>query len=362
MITVPTLVLDEQKCKANIAYMAEKARQHRLIFRPHFKTHQSLEIGRWFKEAGVTRITVSSLTMAEYFSAEWKDITVAFPVNLREMDTINRLADQIQLNLLAESVETVRFLNQHLKGKIDVYIKLDVGTRRTGIEPENTALIDAILHEISRGELIKFSGFISHAGHTYGARGREAVLEIHEEVLRRFKTLNTHYRTNYPDLIMSYGDTPSSSIADQFEGVDELRPGNFVFYDCTQAEIGSNAFGQIAVAVACPIVALHSERKELVVYGGGIHFSKDRMESDGSLIFGRVAENAGHGWGAPVEGMVVRSLSQEHGIVSCPDHFDRYKVGDLLYILPVHSCMTADLFKSYLTTNGKRIRCMHSYV
>lgn len=41
----PTLLLDENKCRANIAMMAAKASSHRLIFRPHFKTHQSLALG-----------------------------------------------------------------------------------------------------------------------------------------------------------------------------------------------------------------------------------------------------------------------------------------------------------------------------
>ena len=70
MITKPTFLIDEIKCKSNINFMAEKAASHNLIFRPHFKTHQSLEIGSWFKEIGVSKITVSSIEMASYFSVE----------------------------------------------------------------------------------------------------------------------------------------------------------------------------------------------------------------------------------------------------------------------------------------------------
>ena len=73
--------------------MAGKAHANRLVFRPHFKTHQSHLIGQWFREEGVTKITASSLSMAAYFAEDgWDDITVAFPVNIREMDTINELA------------------------------------------------------------------------------------------------------------------------------------------------------------------------------------------------------------------------------------------------------------------------------
>ena len=61
MITTPTLILDEEKCKANIKRMVDKANQNNIVLRPHFKTHQSLEIGRWFKDIGINKITASSI-------------------------------------------------------------------------------------------------------------------------------------------------------------------------------------------------------------------------------------------------------------------------------------------------------------
>jgi D-serine deaminase-like pyridoxal phosphate-dependent protein len=88
MITKPTLLLDSEICKRNIRTMQEKAESHHLELRPHFKTHQSLEIGRWFKAQGTSKITVSSIEMALYFSKEWDDITIAFPVNHLEIDSI----------------------------------------------------------------------------------------------------------------------------------------------------------------------------------------------------------------------------------------------------------------------------------
>ena len=144
-ITKPTLILDEAKCKANIAFMTDKAKKHDLTLRPHFKTHVSLEIGKWFKDAGVTKITVSSLDMAEYFAEEWNDITIAFPVNILEIDTINKLANHITLNVLVESVTTANFLMQQLEHSVNFLIKLNIGNGRTGLLPTNTKTIEAIL-------------------------------------------------------------------------------------------------------------------------------------------------------------------------------------------------------------------------
>ncbi len=135
-ITLPTLLLDEQKCRRNIQRMADRAIQHNVRLRPHFKTHQSRQIAGWFREAGINCITVSSLKMAEYFAADgWDDITVAFPVNVLEHERINRLARRIKLNLLVAGVDGAVLLSSVLKYPVRVWMKIDAGTGRTGVLP-----------------------------------------------------------------------------------------------------------------------------------------------------------------------------------------------------------------------------------
>ena len=112
----------------------------------------------------------------------------------------------------------------------------------------------------------------------------------------------------------------------------------------------------MAVALACPIVAIHKNRSEIIVYGGGVHLSKDRLEDKEGVIFGRIVNWEENGWGKVIPNMYIKSLSQEHGIVSVPKtHIDNYKIGDYLMILPVHSCMTGNLMKSYKTFDGLNI-------
>ena len=357
MITKPTLILDEAKCRKNIETMFLKAQKNNVIFRPHFKTHQSLEIGRWYREFGVDKITVSSLNMAKYFSAEWNDITVAFPVNILEIETINELAENIQLNLLVESVETITFLKQYLKYEVGFFIKIDVGYNRTGIDPSRIDYIDKILNISNDSNLLNFKGFLGHAGHTYDCRTDEEILAIHNESISCLVSLKEIYLKTYPNLNLSAGDTPTCSIADDFSGVDEIRPGNFATFDLTQNLIGSCKIEQIAIAMACPVVAIHRERNEIVVYGGGVHFSKDRLLDEKlGVIFGRVVEGSENGWGNVISDMYIKSLSQEHGIISVPESIiANYKVGDYLMILPIHSCLTGNLMKEYQTTTLKII-------
>ena len=336
--------------------MSAKARQHGLTLRPHFKTHQSHEIGRWFRDDGVDRITVSSLTMAEYFANDgWNDITVAFPVNTLEEDTIHRLAEQIQLNLLVESTESVRALDSLLQNPVDVWIKIDVGYHRTGIDAEDTDEIARVVEAIESSSKLRLEGLLTHAGHSYDARGASEILRVHTQSVRRISDIRQHLATTHPDLLVSVGDTPTCSVADDFAGVDEIRPGNYVFYDVSQWHIGSCALDEIAVAMACPVVAIHRDRGEVVLYGGGVHFSKDRAAfDDGTVHYGLVTR--GRGWQLPDHPVSVRSLSQEHGIVQADSEFlSQVEVGDIVTVLPVHSCMTANLAGQYTTLQGRVI-------
>jgi D-serine deaminase-like pyridoxal phosphate-dependent protein len=354
----PTLLLDKQKCLRNINTIVEKAKGNRVQLRPHFKTHQSHEIGRWFRDAGVTKIAVSSLRMAEYFAEDgWDDITVAFPVNVHEKDRINSLTEKITLNLLVVSAEAISWLANEVKCKVNIFIEVDIGYHRTGVSPTDFNTLDSILSEIKRFSHLHFTGFLSHAGHSYKVNGRDAILSIHKESTEVMLPLKEHYKSIYPNLILSTGDTPTCSIANDFMDVNEIRPGNLVFYDLAQCAIGSCLIDQIAVAMACPVVAKYPDRNEVVVYGGGVHFSKDFLKQpDGIIHYGKIVNLNNAGWSVEETGMYVKSLSQEHGIIHAEKELaEKIKVGDFLGILPVHSCLTAESMKSYLTLDGERI-------
>ena len=360
-ITRPTLLLDEQRCRANIRRMTEKATRNNVAFRPHFKTHQSHEVGRWFRDVGVTACTVSSVRMASYFAADgWQDITIAFPLNFREADEINRLASSARLNVLAVDAGALDELRQRLKAPVGVFIEIDCGYHRTGVDPGDTEALNAILSVIESSPLLSFSGILTHAGHSYACRSGIEILSVHQQSTLVMKKVAARLRQRFPDLVVSVGDTPTCSAANDFSGIQEIRPGNFVFYDIMQRGIGSCTDEHIAIALACPVVAVYPSRNEIVIHGGGVHLSKDFLkQEDGSQQFGKVVWLTENGWSLPPTGMNVKSLSQEHGVIrASAEDCSSIKPGDLLGILPVHSCMTADAMTEFYTLSGKKITMM----
>lgn len=348
-VQVPTLVIREERVRTNIERMANKARKYGLMFRPHFKTHQSATVGAWFRDYGVERITVSSLEMAAYFAGQgWKDITVAFPLNLREIGRVNQLAETTTLSLLVEDDQTVERLSRQLMFPVTLWIKIDSGAGRTGIAPEEMEKIVRLAKKIRQVPRCTLAGILTHAGHTYHAESKGDIVDRHQQSLAKMTAVRKGLEAaGISEVAVSIGDTPGCTLAREFPGADEIRPGNFAYYDLMQLKLGVCRENDIAVAVACPIVAKHPDRNEVVLYGGAVHLSKEKIEDDAGVShYGLAAKAQKNGWGKILPGCRVDRISQEHGILRTGKTIlSDVHVGEVLMILPVHSCLTANLLR-----------------
>ncbi|MBN1827289.1 MAG: alanine racemase [Candidatus Eisenbacteria bacterium] len=359
-IVRPTLILDRARALRNIDRMAEKARRAGVRLRPHFKTHQSPEIGSWFRERGVTGITVSSVRMAERFAAAgWKDITIAFPVNVLEMNGIRRLARRIRLGLLVDAEESFDAVERDLDVPVGIWIKVDVGPRRSGVSWDRPERIASLAGRVGRSRRHALAGILTHDGRTYAARSPEEILRLHAESLVRMARAreSASAAAGGAPLPISVGDTPSCALADRFDPAEEIRPGNFVFYDAMQMELGSCAPDEIAVAVACPVVGRRIREGELVLYGGAVHFAKESVvDREGRTVYGYLGAWEEGGFGAADARAPILQVSQEHSVAHVGGgRASRAAIGDLVPVIPSHSCHASALHRGYLTLEGTRI-------
>lgn len=351
-ITVPTLILNREIAVSNINRMVEKCTATGIRPRPHFKTHQSVIVGEWFRDAGVSSIAVSSTAMASYFAdAGWKDITIAFPYNPREHARLEELSKRATINLTIPSIDSARILTGKARSEFNIMIKIDTGYNRAGLLWSETSLVNEIIDIISTNGYLKISGLLTHAGNTYKAERPEDVIQIYNESAGRLASLRN--RLSRKELILSVGDTPSASLVNDFGEVDELRPGNFVFNDLMQFSAGVCSLDDIAVAMACPVVDSRPWNGTVVIYGGAVHLSKEYITRKGVNIYGLAVKLDNNGWTFFDRPLYVTSLSQEHGIINIPDNCsERFRPGDIVGVLPVHSCLTANLAGGYLITDG----------
>lgn len=354
-IASPTLLIDEKITRANLEKMASKAQKQGKKLVPHWKTAQSHTVGNWAKDHGIREVTASSISLAEYLCGQgWDSIHIAFPFNIRELPRLNRLAANQNISVQVVNATTAKALAEGLTEDVWFFVELDAGYGRTGIQVSEEAELKEIFSHASRSRHLKFKGFYIHPGHTYYGKDTQ---KIHEESQEALAQMKAKYLDRYPYLVTRLGDTPGCAVMEDFGAVDELGPGNFVFFDLMQVHLGSCKKEDIAVCLAVPVVDIRMDRKEILIHGGGVHLAKDVLiQSDGTKNFGEVVLLTEKGWTIPNHYSFVKSISQEHGIIQASEELLKsVKVGDLLGILPIHSCMTADAMGSYLSVNGQKI-------
>ncbi len=368
IIKKPTVIVDKRLTVHKIELMAEKAKSSGVSFRPHFKTHHSADIGEWFRQFHVSSIAVSSVGMAKYFADHgWNDIMVCIPANIREIEELNQLSRNVTLHVLVDSVDTSKFLGEKMEHLVKVWIEIDVGYRRTGVPTERINDILGIATHVQKGRNLMLTGIITHAGHSYHAKSLSEIKHIHLKTISQMKTVQGSLSSaGFPNLEVSVGDTPTCSVMNEFEApISEIRPGNFVFYDLTQLGVGSCREDEISMTIACPVISKHSERNEIVIYGGGASLSKEYYVSkNGYSVYGLIAlPDDEKGRTNSIKDVFVTSVSQEHGKIIGPAKFiNNVKIGDVLMVLPVHACQAALLHKEYRTYEGEILASYQPYI
>jgi len=336
----PIFIVYADIVKQNIKQMLAKANKNNVVLRPHFKTHQSIEIGNIFKDFGISKITVSSLEMAYFFANNsWNDITIAFPINFKNTKQINALAKKIRLNIIISTIESINFIAE--LSNINFLIEIDTGYNRTGFSHNNFNDIEASIKEINKNN--KFIGFLNHSGNTYSANNTDKIITIYNSSKEKLQELQTKFTKYKP--IISVGDTPSCSIIENFEGINEIRPGNFVYYDLMQYNLGVCTEKQIGAVLYAPIIAMYPERNQMVIHAGAVHLSKEYISYKGKKCYGLISKTNKTGIEI-IDGVYISSLSQEHGIITFHNNkITEFKLYETIAIIPVHSCLTANLMK-----------------
>lgn len=358
-IKTPSLIVDAERMKRNAEQTTARAKSLNVALRPHVKTHKCAEIARLQTAGNKGGIMVSTLAEAHFFAQRgFSDITYGIPIEAGKFAEAIAIAKTIErFSVLTGDIETVQSLNETTKQentKLDVFVKIDCGYHRCGIEPDTKEAFE-IPRLISDSSNLNFAGILTHAGHSYHAGSPEKLLEIAQQerdVMRNFAEDLRSKGLTVPDV--SVGSTPTMSAIDNLEGITELRCGNYIFYDAFQATLGSCSFEDCALTVLAAVVHRDSRRRKVVVDAGAIALSKDRgaVEFDSSCGYGRVYDLEGADLNLRID-----TLSQEHGEIQVPNEtvFNKLKVGSRVRILANHSCLTAAQYSHYHVLDDGKI-------
>ncbi|MFQ5525958.1 MAG: alanine racemase [Thermoanaerobaculia bacterium] len=346
-LPTPALVLDLDKLENNIATMASKCELLGVALRPHIKTHKCVEIGRIQIAHGARGITVATLYEAKRFAeAGFDDITWAFPIPLSRIEEAVDLGERITLRVIVDSERAIDELERR-SATLDVLLKIDCGYHRAGVEPSDP-LAASLARRLAESPSLRFDGLLTHSGQAYSACGSDELAQIAELERRIMAEFAGELRAEGIDVpTVSVGSTPAMSAVLTLDGVNEARPGNYVFFDHMQTRIGSCRVADCALTIVASAVS--AGRNHTILDAGALALSKDSGRSDVSRPnFGcgfHSYENA-----ALDPRLRVVSLSQEHGWLT-----GSHAVGTRFRILPQHSCMTAALFDEYVVVRGEEV-------
>ncbi len=359
--STPALLLDINVLKRNIANMATRAGQLGVSMRPHIKTHKCPEIANLQMESGARGISVSTLTEGGIFSeAGFDDITYAVPLEPGKIQRALALAREIDLGITADDLALVERLNRAagIEGqRVKTWLKVDCGNHRAGVDPASD-YAHQVAQAIAGAEHLDFAGLLTHAGHAYKAATVAEIQAIAEEerlILTRFAEQLRTGDIQAP--VISVGSTPTMALASDMEGIDEARPGNYVFHDRTQLALGSCQPTDCALTMMATVISHQPERNQVVIDAGALALSQDpgpiHLEATpnfGAIILDR--ENM-----SLCTSFQVVSMSQEHGIIKgkAAAAVAGLPVGCRVFILPNHSCLTAAQFDEYVVVDGELV-------
>jgi D-serine deaminase-like pyridoxal phosphate-dependent protein len=339
MLETPYVLIDGVKTRRNIERMAGVARERGVKLRPHVKTHKIPKFAGEQLGAGAVGITVAKVSEAEVMAENGiRDIFIAYPlVTETKIERAIRLSWMADLTVGVDSLEGAAKLSEVAASEdevLDVRLEIDTGLRRTGIPRDEAVALAARIEALDH---LNLTGIYTYRGAVLGDGSPTLDLEkAGVEEGKLMVSLADRIRAEGIEVEdVSLGSTPTAEHAGGVEGVTEIRPGTYIFYDRMQARLGVCSLEECAATVVCTVISRPNENLA-IIDGGSKTFATDVPPGTRPLSL----EGFGHVVGHP--GAVLERLTEEHGMLAVNEE-DDLEVGDTLRIIPNHVCSTVNL-------------------
>lgn len=313
----PGLLIYPDRVKENIR-IAKSFLDNPDRLRPHVKTNKSPEVTKLFIEAGIYKFKSATIAESEMLAMNGaKDILLAHqPVGpkAKRLRELIRKYPAVKFSVIADDADVIKSLSG-----INIYIDLNVGMNRTGIEPEKA--LD--LYKEFENQVIGL--------HAYDGHLRDPDLEVRrkqsDEGFARVLKLKSQIAK---PLTIVAGGTPSFSIHAKRKEI-ECSPGTFIYWDKGyQAVLKEQPF-LIAALVVTRVISVPTSDTFCVDLGHKGIASENPIDKRVYFL------NA--------EGLTPIGHSEEHLVIKTEGKHS-FKVGDVLYGTPHHICPTVNLYDS----------------
>ena len=332
-IATPALVLYPHIVQTNIRSIGNLLGGYDDL-RPHIKTHKMSRVVRMEMDAGITKFKCATPKEAALLAAIGvKDIIIAYQMVGPQIDRTVELQQthpKVDLKVIADDPGPVRDLAGACvaaKIEIGVMIDLNTGMNRTGVRPgsDSVDLAQCILGL----EGVRFAGIHVYDGHVGGDGEKARIRSAEESIQRAVETRKQIEAADIPVPLMVASGTQGFDVTSKTDGVDEVSPGTWIFWDTGYGENLEFDFKWAALVVSRVIstpgpdlITLDAGSKALAPDTPTPHFKILNLDGDPEFV----------------------RRNEEHQLLKLPASTPRPDVGDVLYLVPRHVCTTVNLW------------------
>ncbi|HUS06686.1 MAG TPA: alanine racemase [Bryobacteraceae bacterium] len=332
-LETPAIVVDLDVMERNLHRMAGYTREHGLRLRPHTKTHKIPEIARQQLDLGAAGLTVAKVGEAEVMlESSPADLLVEYPiVGAAKLGRLAAVAGQASVTVAVDSVAAADQLSAAARAagvQFGVLAEADVGLGRVGVAPAD---VPAFARQLARMPNLVFHGISFFPGHISGVkeddgRAMDVLSSVIEDMIAGLAKAGLTAR------VISGGNTPTAYHSHRLAGLNEIRPGTYVFNDRNTEVCGGCTIEDCAASVLVTVVSTAVPGRA-IIDGGSKTFSSDPYQGP-EPSFGHVME-------AP-EARFER-MNEEHGFLAIDRAGRRFTVGERIRVIPNHVCPTVNL-------------------
>jgi D-serine deaminase-like pyridoxal phosphate-dependent protein len=305
-------------------------------WRVHIKTAKLGHTVRMLVERGIRNFKcATTLELLVACQCGAADVLVAYPSVGANAQRIREIAEQfpeVRISVLAENQEQVR---QWRGSRVGVFLDINPGMNRTGIEQSHGGEVVAVMGAIGACGL-EFRGLHYYDGQYGGLEERERTAAAHDGYDRLLKVVREVERSGMavPEVITA--GTPTFPCSLSYEGfrkvgfIHRISPGTIVYCDATSLAQLPKEYGYRPAALVLTRV-VSQPRAGIVTCDAGHKAVSADAGVPTCVVVGR-------------RELTPLSPSEEHLPMTVEEGAAGPHVGEALYLLPRHVCPTVNNF------------------
>ncbi|MBL4767592.1 MAG: D-TA family PLP-dependent enzyme [Rhodobacteraceae bacterium] len=331
----PAVLVDLDVAERNVIKFQKYCDSHKILLRPHIKTHKLPRLAQFQIQQGAIGITCQKISEAEAMIAKGgiSDILLTYNILGSEKTArLRKLSDKVTLTVVADNATVVRGLGEGFSQApkpLSVLVECDTGAQRCGVQtPSEAAELARQIHDTPG---LVFAGLM-----TYPPSGQaKEIAAWLGDAKRLIEAAGQEVR------VVSSGGSPDMWQAHDMPLATEYRIGTYIYNDRSLVERGVCTQSDCALTVLATVVSVPTKHRAIIDAGSKV-LTSDLLGLDG---YGSVVDRSD---------IVVDQLSEEHGRLVSEQPID-LKIGQKIRIIPNHVCVVSNMVDNVVLIRGDQV-------